>query len=254
LDLFEQLKKDNVIYAEFRFAPLQHLAGGLSPQQVVQAVDNAVTEGIKQTDIEARLILCTLRHYTAEQSLQTARLVNEFNKSHVVGFDLAGDEAGYPLDEHVASFGYAHEKNMHITAHAGEASGSASIWETLEKLGPSRIGHGVRSIEDADLIMRLQQQQIHLEICPTCNVQIDLFDEYSAHPIDELFRKELSLGISTDSRTLTPITLNQEYEKLHKFFGWEQNDFQQCNLNALEAAFIPESLKADLRSRLTNRS
>lgn len=251
LDLFEQLKKDNVIYAEFRFAPLQHLDGGLSPQQVVEAVDSAMEEGTANTGIEARIILCTLRHYSAEESHLTAQLVNEFKETHVAGFDIAGDEAGYPLDAHLAAFEYAHSNDLNITAHAGEASGASSVWQTLENLRPSRLGHGVRSIEDADLVRQLQQQQIHLEICPTCNVQIDIFDAYDSHPVNELHKKNISLGISTDSRALTPITLNEEYEKLQKYFGWNEDDFQRCNLNALEAAFISESLKSDLAKRLT---
>ena len=164
LDLFQQLKKDNVIYAEIRFAPLQHLQKGLTPANVVQAVNAAVAEGIRETGVEARIILCTLRHYSDAQSMETVRLVEQFRGTHVVGFDIAADEAGFPIDNHIAAFHYANEKGFPCTAHAGEAKGAESVWETLQHFHPQRIGHGVRSTEDENLLQFLKKKAIHLEV------------------------------------------------------------------------------------------
>lgn len=249
-DVFRQLADDNLMYVEVRFAPLQHLRGGLSAHEAVRIVEAAVDQHSQATGIEARVILCTLRHYSADQSLETVGLVDAFRGSRVVGFDLAGDEAGYPLAPHLEAFAFARDRGIPVTSHAGEGAGAASVWETLEAIAPPRIGHGVRSLGDAALIERLRRDRVHLEICPTCNVQIDLFPTYSHHAIDALYREGLSLGISTDNRTITPITLNREYEKLAATFGWGAADFLNCNLNALDAAFIPASLRADLRQRL----
>lgn len=249
-DVFRQLQADNVIYAEIRFAPLLHTEQNLSPDTIVEIVNDSVTKSILDTGIEARLILCTLRHFSAEQSMQTVRLVERFRGTSVVALDLAGNEAGFPIAAHVSAYQYARENNLYRTAHAGEACGPESIWETLRLLNPSRIGHGVRSIEDATLIDHLRQHRIHLEVCPSSNLQTNIYPEMSDHPLDRLYQDRVSVGISTDARTITNVTLEQEYENARRAFGWTDQHFLNCNLNAVQAAFIPEQIKAQLSARL----
>ncbi len=250
-DLFKQLKADNTLYAEIRFAPFLHLQKGLTAYEVVQTIEAATAAAVQETGIEARLILCTLRHFTAEQSMATVKLVEQFSNSYVAGFDIAGDEAGCPVTNHIAAFDYAREKGLHITAHAGEASGAASVWETLKIFAPTRIGHGARSAEDATLVQHLKEKRIHLEICPSCNVQTSMYAEYKDHPVDRLKKEGVSLNINTDCRTIVDVTLNREYQKLQENFGWTREDFYECNANALKAAFIPEALKTTLLQKLT---
>ena len=249
-DVFRQLQADNVIYAELRFAPLLHIAAGMTPESVVEIVDAATSEARRATGVDARLILCTLRHFTAEQGMITAELVKKFRGTNVVALDLAGDEAGYPIQPHVPAYEYARVNNLHRTAHAGEAAGSHSVWETLRLLQPTRIGHGVRSTEDAALLDFLREQQIHLEVCPSSNLQTNVYREMAEHALDALYRAGLSVGISTDARTITDTTLEQEYENMRNTFGWTNEEFLQCNLNAVEAAFIPDDLKKKLSERL----
>lgn len=249
-DTFAQLAEDGVIYAELRYAPLLHTQQGLSPQEVVSIVEAAVDRSSKDNGVEARLILCSLRHFSAEQSMQTVQLVDQFRGSGVVAFDLAGDEAGYPLTAHLEAFRFAKDRGIPITSHAGEASGAQSVWETLRTIQPTRIGHGVRSIEDPALVKNLKQQHVHLEICPTNNVQLNVFPTYADHSLDQLYRQGVSLGISTDNRTLTPITLTQEYEKLATTFGWSKIDFLKCNLNAIDAAFVPQPIKETIARQI----
>lgn len=249
-DLFEQLRDDNVLYAELRFAPLQHIEKGLPPERVIAVVEDAVGKASTSTGIEAMIILCTLRHFSRSESLLTAKLVERFHGSRVVALDIAGDEAGYSLHEHVSAFEYAEAAGIPRTAHAGEARGAASVWETLNQLRPSRLGHGVRSIEDPVLVERLKREQIHLEVCPTSNVQTSVLDSYADHPVDLLYREGVPLGINTDTRTTTKITLTEEYERLHEFFGWGNAEFLACNLAALSAAFAPETTKARLEDEL----
>jgi adenosine deaminase len=250
LDLFEQLQQDNILYAEIRFAPLLHTEQGLSAENVVATVETATKTASQATGVEARLILCTLRHFSQKQSLETVKLVEQFKGTYVAGFDIAGDEAGFPMDAHISAFQYAAAHNIPSTAHAGEAHGPKSIWETLQHFHPLRLGHGVRSIEDPTLLEHLRQHNIHLEICPTCNVQTDVCPTYPDHPINNIYDAGLSIGVNTDTRTMTNITLTQEYEKLHRTFGWEKEQFLQCNLHALGAAFISESVKQQLIDRL----
>lgn len=250
LDLFDQLQADGIIYAEIRFAPLEHTHKGLDPRQVVDIVAAAMREGQVSSGITARLILCTLRHYSPQQSMQVARLTKETLGDMVVGFDLAADEAAYPLDAHIPAFDYAHKHGIPCTAHAGEARGADSVWETIKYLNPSRIGHGVRSIEDPHLVQTLCERRIHLEVCPTSNISTRVFPSLAQHSIQALFQAGVSLGINTDGRAISYVNLNEEYQKLHKTFGWDKSHFLRCNLDALEAAFLGQEEKAVLRRRI----
>ena len=250
LDLFEQLQADHVIYAEIRFAPLLHIAGGLTPEEVVEAVNAATGEGIRQAGIQAGLILCTLRHHTEAQSMETVKLVEQFRGTHVLGFDIAGDEAGYPIANHISAFGYAREKGIRCTAHAGEACGAGSVWETLEHFHPSRIGHGVRGAEDQKLLGFLKEKDIHLEVCPTSNIQVNVFDVIENHTADRIFQHGVSMSINTDCRTISNVTLSSEYGVMEKVFRWNRAHFLHCNLEAIDHSFTTDEIKEQLRQKI----
>jgi adenosine deaminase len=228
LDLFKQLKNDNVVYAEFRFAPLQHTLKGLTSEEVVQIVNEATEEGIKLYGVEAGIILCTLRHYTQAQSMETVELAKKFKGSHVIGFDIAADEAGFPIDNHIKAFDFANMNEIKCTAHAGEAS---------------RIGHGVRSFEDIKLLDFLKENDIHLEICPTSNVQTNVIDKIENHPIDKIYKYGVSLSVNTDARTISNVSLSSEYKLLNQKFNWDLSYFKKCNLEAIKHAFASIEVK-----------
>jgi len=247
LDLFEQLKTDKVIYAEIRFAPLLHTQNGLSAEEVVQIVNEAAIEGIEKTGVKAGIILCTLRHYSEEESIKTVELVERFKGTKVVGFDIAADESGFPIDNHIKAFQFAKEKGINCTAHAGEAKGAESVWETLENFHPKRIGHGVRSAEDEKLLAHLKEKNIHLEVCPTSNVQTHVFDTIHDHSCTKIYDAGVSMSINTDARTISNVSLADEYQTLEKIFGWEKAHFLKCNLEAIQHAFISEEEKEELR-------
>jgi len=249
-DIFQQLVSDNVIYAELRFAPLLHLEQGLTAHEVVATIDRVTEDCIRTSGIEARVILCTLRHFSREQSVQTVQLIQDFKGSRVVALDIAGDEAGYPLEAHVEAFRFAIEQGIHRTAHAGEAAGPASVWETLRQLQPTRIGHGVRSHEDPELVAQLRSAGIHLEVCPSSNVQTNTFETYTDHSVGSLFHQGVSLNINTDCRTIFDITLNREYDLLHAHFDWRFPELWECNHAAIRAAFIEDSEKRELIRKL----
>lgn len=250
LDLIDQLKEENVLYAEIRFAPLLHTRKGMAPEEVVATVNGALAKGMVDAGMEARLILCTLRHFSESESLQTVKLVEQFRGTHVVGFDIAGDEAGYPVGQHVEAFRYARQQGIPCTSHAGEARGPDSVWEVLRNFTPRRIGHGVRCSEDPKLVQHLKDAGIHLEVCPTSNLQTNMYDSLDNHPIGQLYREGLSLSINTDARTISDTTLEEEYHKLSSAFNWGKAHFLRCNLNALEAAFVDEEVKGRAREEL----
>jgi adenosine deaminase len=247
-DVFQQLIEDGVIYAEIRFAPLLHTEQGLSPERVVAVVERAVEQLTRETGMQAGLILCTLRHFNETQSILTAKLVNDFRGSRVLALDIAGDEAGFPLDAHVAAYRYAREHGLFRTAHAGEGLGPESMWETLRLLEPQRIGHGTRCIEDPNLVDYLRRERIHLELCPTSNVQIiPSIKSLGEHPIDRLYRAGVSINVNSDSRMLTPTTLTREYECLQRVFNWSEQDLLRASLMGLDAAFADETVKEQLK-------
>lgn len=250
LDLFEQLQADNIIYAEIRFAPLLHIAGGLTPAEVVQAVNDAVEEGIRSTGIQAGIIVCTLRHHTEEQSMITVELAETFKGTHVLGFDIAGDEAGFPINNHIRAFEYAHSHAIPCTAHAGEACGADSVWETVKHFHPSRIGHGVRSVEDPGLLAFLKKKDIHLEVCPTSNIQVNIFDVIENHPADKIYTAGVSMSINTDCRTISDVTLSGEYGVMRQYFNWTKEHFLHCNLEAIAHCFASEAIKTELRQKI----
>jgi adenosine deaminase len=250
MDLFDQLQKDRVIYAEIRFAPILHANEGLHPQEVVQIVNDAVTEGISKTGVESSLILCTLRHFNKNQSLQTVGLVNKFKGTNVRGFDIAADEVGFPIDAHTEAFEFAHQNNIHCTCHAGEAGGAKSVWETLNNFRPSRIGHGVRSIEDEKLVEYLATHNIHLEVCPTSNVQTNAIDVMNNHPADKFYNNGVSISINTDCRTISDTTLVKEYSILEDYFKWTKQHFLNCNLEAIRHSFAPRDIKERIKEEL----
>ncbi len=250
-DLFKQLQADNVIYAEIRFAPLEHTKQVLSAEQVVSAVNEAVSEQVDETGIKAGIILCTLRNYSETQSMETVKLVEQFRDTNIVGFDIAADEAGYPIDNHVAAFRYANERGLNCTAHAGEARGPKSVRETLDNFGPSRIGHGVRSAEDRELIERLKEQNIHLEVCPTSNIQTNVYENMTDHTVNTLLESGVSLSINTDTRTISDVTLDEEYQTMAEIFEWDKDQLLQTNIEAIAHAFTDDETKQRLEERIT---
>jgi len=253
LDLLEQLAADQVLYAEIRFAPLLHTQLGLPAEAVMDTVTSALAEGQRQTGVKAGLILCTLRRFNEAQGLQTAALAQQYREKGVVGFDIAGDEAGYPLAPHVPAFEAVSRCGLPATAHAGEARGASSVRQALQQLHVKRVGHGVRSVEDEAVLQLLRQRRIHLELCPTSNIQTDIYERMTDHAADWLYQKGFSLSINTDGRTLVGVTLAEEYQKLHDAFGWGEREFLHCNLQAVEAAFLPEAEKKVLKRSLSMR-
>jgi adenosine deaminase len=250
-DAFAQLVEDGVVYAELRFAPLVHLEGGLSADDVVRCVSEETVRQSEETGIDAALILCTLRHFDPADSLRTARLVERHARSGpVVALDIAGDEAAHPLEPHVPAFELVRDAGLGMTVHAGEGAGPESVREALDRTATRRIGHGVRSVEDPDLLARLQRDRVHLEVCPTCNVQTDAVRTLREHPVDRLRRAGVRVGINTDTRGVTDVRLIQEYERLRDVFGWTPADFERVNRDALDAAFAAEPVRRRVAAAL----
>ncbi|MFE2421246.1 adenosine deaminase [Streptomyces hokutonensis] len=249
----EDLAEDGVVYAEVRYAPEQHLDGGLSLEEVVEAVN----EGFRQGESLARengrrirvgALLTAMRH--AARALEIAELANRYRDLGVVGFDIAGAEAGFPPTRHLDAFEYLKRENNHFTIHAGEAFGLPSIWQALQWCGADRLGHGVRIIDDIQvqedgtvklgrLASYVRDKRIPLELCPSSNLQTGAADSYAGHPIGLLRRLHFRATVNTDNRLMSHTSMSSEFEHLVEAFGYSLDDMQWFSVNAMKSAFIP---------------
>lgn len=241
-ELALDLKKDNVIYAEIRFAPLKHIKEGLTLDSVV----DSVLDGLSRVNIKTNLILCMMRNDTYSDNLKVIELASKYLNKGVGGIDLAGAEALYKTSSFKELFIMAKKYNIPFTIHSGEADGYDSILATIN-FGATRIGHGIRAIEYDDLINLIIDNNILLEVCPTSNVQTNAVDKYTDHPIKKLIDKGVNVSINTDNRTVSNISLNLEYKKLQESFGFTKELFIKTNLNAIEHAFVSLDEKAKLK-------
>ena len=244
-ELAEDLKNENVIYAEIRFAPLQHTTK-LNMYQVVESV----LRGVKRVDIKINLILCMMRNDSLNDNKKVVDLAKYFLDKGVCAVDLAGAEAIYKTSDFKELFDYAKENNIPFTIHAGEADGVDSIRSAIS-FGTKRIGHGIRIIEDPSLVEEVKEKGILLEVCPTSNIQTNVVDNIYSHPIRKLYSDGVKTTINTDNRTVSNTTLTKEYELL-KEVGFNESDFIKMNINAIEKAFITEEEKQELLNKYNN--
>jgi adenosine deaminase len=245
----EDLRGDGVIYFETRFAPIFHTRAGLSHQQVVSAVLKGLQRGRKDFGISSGLIICAMRNM--DVSLEMAELAVDFRERGVVGFDLAGEEGGYPPKKHVDAFHYIQRENFNITIHAGEGFGKESIWQAMQYCGAHRIGHGTRLIEDiaiaedgkvvklGDLAQYVLDKRIPLEICLLSNVQTGAAKSLAEHPFRVLYQEKFRVTLNTDNRLMSDTTMTKEFEAAAETFGLSLEDFEIITVNAMKSAFLP---------------
>ncbi|MCF8603844.1 adenosine deaminase [Gordonia sp. HY442] len=250
----EDLAADGVVYAEIRFAPEQHLEGGLTLDEVVEAVLAGFEAGREaaRADGQGIVVGClvtAMRH--AARSREIAELAVRFRDRGVVGFDIAGAEAGNPPSRHLAAFDYLRAECAHFTIHAGEAFGLPSIHEAIAFCGTDRLGHGVRVTDDIDLSNGLdaailgrvanyvRDKRIPLELCPSSNVQTGAVASIADHPFDKLARLRFRVTVNTDNRLMSDTTMSREFMVLHEQFGYGWADFERFTVNAMKSAFIP---------------
>jgi adenosine deaminase len=243
----EDLAADGVVYAEVRFAPELHREAGLSLDEVMEAVLAGFQRGSAGTDLRIYAITSAMR--TAAHSLEIAELAVRWRDSGVVGFDIAGAEAGHPPSRHLDAFQYVQRANFHSTIHAGEAFGLPSIAEALQYCGAARLGHGVRIVDDitgsegAEHLGRLaayvRDRRVPLELCPTSNVNTGVCASIADHPIGMLRRLRFRVTVNTDNRLMSDTSMTKELIGLRDAFGWGLEDFEWLTINAVKSAFAP---------------
>ena len=238
-ELVEDAAEDGVRYIEVRNAPLLNVVQGLTLVQALEAPLRGLRRAESEFDITARFIVCGLRQFPPESSLEMAKLAVEFRNDGVVAFDLAGGEKGNPAARHVEAFRYAREHDMAVTVHAGEGDGADSVRQAVHICGANRIGHGTRLIEDAELTQYVNDRRIALEVCLTSNVQTRVADSYATHPVREYFDRGLNVTLNTDNRLMSATTLTDEYVFAAEHLDFTVEELASIALNGFESAFLP---------------
>jgi adenosine deaminase len=247
------LAADGVVYAEVRFAPELHVEQGLALTEVVDAVLGGFEAGSARAaadgfSIRVGTLLTAMRH--AARSREIAELTIAYRDSGVVGFDIAGAEAGFPPTRHLDAFQYIQRENGHFTIHAGEGFGLPSIWEALQWCGADRLGHGVRIVDDVTtvgdgrpalgrLAAYVRDKRIPLEMCPSSNVQTGAASSIAEHPIGMLHDLRFRVTVNTDNRLMSDTSMSREFALLAEAFGYGWDDLQWFTVNAMKSAFLP---------------
>ncbi|MDN5353390.1 MAG: adenosine deaminase [Candidatus Cloacimonadota bacterium] len=239
LELVEDVAAENVRYMEVRYSPILHVEQGLSFEEVNEAVIAGLKEGEAKFKVKSGVIICGLRHMKSSTSYDLAKLAVKYKNKGVVGYDLAGAEAGFPAIEHKKAFELVQQHNMNITVHAGEAAGAESIKQALHICGAHRIGHGTRLYEDEDLLNYVNDHRIALEVCLVSNLQTKAVQKLADHPAKDYLEKGLRVTLNTDNRLISNTTLTDEYMTAVKEFGWDWNQLKQVVLNGFVSAFLP---------------
>jgi adenosine deaminase len=251
----EDLSRDGVVYYETRFAPVFHTSKGLTHQQVVSAVLKGMARGRQDFGVHSGLIICAMRNMNV--SLEMAELAVDFRERGVVGFDLAGEEGGYPPKKHVDAFHYIQRENFNITVHAGEGYGKESIWQAIQYCGAHRIGHGTRLIDDiavangkavrlGDLAQYVLDKRIPLEICLLSNVHTGATPSLDQHPFKILYQEKFRVTLNTDNRLMSNTTMTKEFAAAAETFGLTIDDFEKISINAMKSAFLRYDLRIAL--------
>jgi adenosine deaminase len=261
----QDLAADGVVYAEVRYAPEQHLSAGLSLAEVVEAVQEGFRAGeaaaaAAGTPIRVGTLVTAMRH--AANGMEIARLAVRYRDEGVVGFDIAGAEAGFPPTRFLDAFEYLRRENAHFTIHAGEAFGLPSIWEAIQWCGADRLGHGVRIVDDLRVGSRpwsddpvaaasaavqdvtlgglagyVRDRRIPLEMCPSSNVQTGAAPSVAAHPIGLLKKLRFRVTLNTDNRLMSGTSLSREMQLMVDELGWDVEDLRWVTINAAKSAF-----------------
>src|SRR5690606_18077584 len=256
----EDLADDGVVYAEVRYAPELFVERGLSLEAVVEAVQDGFDRGRKAAaergrNIRVGQLLCAMRQHA--RAREVADLTVRYRDRGVVGFDIAGPEAGYPPTRNLDAFEFLRENNAHFTIHAGEAFGLASIWEAIQHCGAERLGHGVRIVDDITtsedgevslgrLAAYVRDRRIPLEVCPSSNVQTGAAPSIAEHPIGLLAKLRFRVTVNTDNRLMSDCTVSSEFAALVDAFGFDWADVQWCTINAMKSAFISFDERLDI--------
>lgn len=249
--ILEESAANGVVYTESFISPDFCGGGDLGAwREYLAAIEEAAEAAEAKLGITLRGVVTAVRHFGPEKSKLSSHCAAETAGGFITGFGMGGDEAHLTQGAFAYAFDQAREAGLQLTTHAGEVLGPQSVWDAIDDLKVERIGHGVRSIEDADLVKELVDRGITLEVCPGSNVVLDVYPDFASHPIAKLRDAGVKVTVSTDDPPFFHTTMRREYEELQKAFGWGEDDFRALNATALDAAFCDAETKKTVAERL----
>jgi adenosine deaminase len=254
-EFIEDMHDDGVVYAEVRFAPCFHRECGLTDEAILHAVIDGLQRGREKYGVQWGIIVCAMRDRT--DSLEAAELAIDFRYRGVVGFDLAGEEAGYPPKKHVEAFRAIQQANFNSTLHAGEAFGVASIWQALQICGAHRLGHATRLTDDMTIVngrivklgtlaQYILDRRIPLEMCLSSNVHTGSIRTMKEHPFRLYFDRGFRVTLNTDDRLMSDTSMTKEFQIAVEEFGLKLADLEKITINSIKSAFIPFDERIEL--------
>lgn len=245
------LAEDGAIYSEFFTSPDHANRAGLSPEAYTDGLGEGIRRATARTGIEGRMIVTGVRHFGTDSVEAAARFAVECGHPLVTGFGMAGEErSGHPRD-FARAFDIAREAGLGITVHAGELAGWESVAAALDHIRPTRIGHGVRAIENPDLVRRIAEEGIVLEVCPVSNIELKVFPSFEEHPFPRLRAAGCKVTLNSDDPPYFWTTLKREYEVAAEQFGLGEDALLDITRTAIEAAFVDEETRARLLASLS---
>jgi adenosine deaminase len=244
------LARDGAIYSEVFTSPDHATKAGLSPAAYTNALGEGIERAKAKTGIEGRMIVTGVRHVGVESIEAAARFAAKCGHPLVTGFGVAGDERQGDMEDYVRAFEIAREAGLGITIHAGEFGGWESVALALDHIRPSRIGHGVRAIENPDLVKRIADEGVVLECCPVSNIELKVFDGFGSHPFMKLREAGCKVTLNSDDPPYFWTTLKREYDVAQEHFGLDDKALTAITRTAIEAAFVDKKTKAALLARL----
>jgi adenosine deaminase len=241
--------REGAIYVELIVSPDHAARVGLSGEEHLEGIGRGIDDARREHGIEGRVVLTAVRNLGVDRVVGVARYAATRPHPYVVGFNMAGDEANYPAGDFAQAFDIAADAGLGCTVHAGEWDGPRSVWAALQ-LPVTRIGHGVRSVEDPDLVEELAERKVVLECCPTSNVVLGLFPSFEDHPLPQLREAGVETTLGSDDPPYFGASIGGEYELCRERFGFDDEDLRAISRTAVEAAFCEESLKERLIRRV----
>jgi adenosine deaminase len=244
------LARDGAIYSEIFISPDHAGKAGLSPAAYTNALGEGIARAKAKTGIEGRMIVIGVRHFGVDAVEATARFAARCGHPLVTGFGMAGEERFGDLEDYQRAFEIAREAGLGITVHAGELDGWQSVRDALDHIRPARIGHGVRAIENPDLVRRIADEGVVLEVCPVSNVELKVFDGYGSHPFAALKAAGCKLTLNSDDPPYFWTSLKKEYDVAAEHFSMDDKALTSMTKTAIEAAFVDRKTRTELLARL----
>ena len=244
------LAREGAIYSEVFTSPDHAVKSGLSPKAYTEALGAGIERARAKTGIEGRMIVTGVRHFGVESVEAAARFAAKCGHRLVTGFGMAGEERYGDVEDYVRAFEIAREAGLGITVHAGELAGWESVAAALDHIRPARIGHGVRAIENPDLVKRIADSGVVLEVCPVSNVELKVFPSYAEHPFPTLRAAGCKVTLSSDDPPYFWTGIGKEYQVAREHFGLSEKDLVAVTRTAVEAAFCDRKTKASLLAKL----